>query len=80
MGDFYHKVDRSLIEKNVRSWAEEKIDKNFQFREYQFECIVNIIENILNHKNHNYVVEAPTGSGKSLRDRSFRDLSLLLYC
>lgn len=66
MGDFYHKVDRSLIEENVRSWAEEKIDKKFQFREYQFECIVNIIENILNHKNHNYVVEAPTGSGKSL--------------
>ena len=49
MEDFYHKVDRSLIEENVRSWTEEKIDKNFQFREYQFECIVNIIENILNH-------------------------------
>jgi Rad3-related DNA helicase len=50
----------------VKEWVADKISRNFEFRQYQLECIVNIIDNILSHGNHNYVVEAPTGSGKSL--------------
>lgn len=57
---------REEIERNIREWVEDKIDRNFEFRKYQLECIINIIDNILSHGNHNYVVEAPTGSGKSL--------------
>lgn len=47
-------------------WVNTKIGKSFKFREHQKECIIRIIQNILNHQYQNYVVEAPTGSGKSL--------------
>ena len=47
-------------------WVNERIGKSFEFREHQLECIVRIIQNILNHQYQNYIVEAPTGSGKSL--------------
>ena len=47
-------------------WVKSKISKTFQFREHQKECIIRIIQNILNHQYQNYIVEAPTGSGKSL--------------
>ena len=50
----------------VEEWAYRKISPKFQFREHQKECIVRIIQNILNHKYQNYIVQAPTGSGKSL--------------
>ena len=57
---------RELIEGYIRSWASEKIGQDFEFRTYQLETIANIIENIINHKHKNYIIEAPTGSGKSL--------------
>jgi len=60
------KVSREKIESLVDQYVVEKIDKDFKFREYQKEAIIDIIDNILSHGNHNYVVEAPTGSGKSL--------------
>ena len=47
-------------------WVNNKIGKDFKFREHQLECIVRIIKNIINHKYQNYIIEAPTGSGKSL--------------
>ena len=47
-------------------WVTSKINKTFKFRQYQLETIINIIQNVLKHGNHNYVIEAPTGSGKSL--------------
>ena len=59
-------ISRENIERLVENYALDKIDSKFEFRKYQKEAIVDIIENILLHKNHNYVVEAPTGSGKSL--------------
>lgn len=59
-------ISRENIEKLVDNYVFEKISTDFKFREYQKEAIIDIIENILLHKNHNYVVEAPTGSGKSL--------------
>ena len=57
--------DETIIEV-CNEWVKNKISKDFKFREYQLECIVKIIQNVLTHGNHNYVVEAPTGSGKSL--------------
>ena len=54
------------ISKYCDEWVTSKIDKNFEFREHQKECIIRIIQNILNHQYQNYIVEAPTGSGKSL--------------
>ena len=54
------------LERIVEDWVFEKIDEKFEFREHQLECIVRIIKNILDHQYQNYIVEAPTGSGKSL--------------
>lgn len=54
------------IEEQIDEWVSQKIGEDFKFRQHQKEVIVRIIENVLNHKYHNYVVEAPTGSGKSL--------------
>ena len=59
-------IEQSIIETYIKDWVNDKIDPSFTFRKYQFEAIVNIIDNIVNKKNTNYVVEAPTGSGKSL--------------
>ena len=50
----------------VEEWAYKRISPKFKFREHQKECIVRIIQNILNHKYQNYIIQAPTGSGKSL--------------
>lgn len=50
----------------INEWVKNKIGNDFEFREYQLECITRIIINILEHKYQNYIVEAPTGSGKSL--------------
>ena len=57
MSDF----KKEQIEEYVRKWTDEKIGKDFTFREHQLETIVDIILNILLHKHHNYIVEAPTG-------------------
>lgn len=59
-------ISKETIENKVVFYANKKIGPEFSFRQYQLECIVDIIYNILTHGNHNYVVEAPTGSGKSL--------------
>lgn len=59
-------INNKILERYVKEWVEEKIGKDFKFREYQFEAIIGILTNILNCGNHNYIIEAPTGSGKSL--------------
>lgn len=58
-------TDEQIIKERVIEWS-KRIDTNFQFREHQLECIINIIKNILTHQYQNHVIEAPTGSGKSL--------------
>lgn len=63
---FNMQIDNKLIENYVNEWVKSKIGEDFEFREHQLECIVRIIKNILDHKYQNYIVEAPTGSGKSL--------------
>lgn len=59
-------ISRDTIESYIRNWAFEKIGEKFEFREHQLETIADIVENILNHEHRNHIVEAPTGSGKSL--------------
>ena len=59
-------ISQETIEQNIKNWVNSKIGADFKFREHQFECIVRIIKNILDHNYQNYIVEAPTGSGKSL--------------
>lgn len=60
-------ITRQNIEDNVHNWVNNFIGQNFTFRQYQFEKICDILENILITKeNHVHIVEAPTGSGKSL--------------
>ena len=59
-------INRKTVEGYVLEWTKEKISDEFEFREHQFETIVDIIVNILEDGNKNYVVEAPTGAGKSL--------------
>lgn len=59
-------VNKELIGKYVDEWVEEKIGPDFEFRQYQKEAIVDVLDNILQHRYNNYIIEAPTGSGKSL--------------
>lgn len=57
-----------IIESQIKEWVLENIGSSFVFREYQLEAIVNIVSNIVNEKEntHTQIIEAPTGSGKSL--------------
>ena len=59
-------ISKDTIGNYVKEWVNDKIGVDFKFRQYQFEAIVNIIDNIISHRHRNYVIEAPTGSGKSL--------------
>lgn len=59
-------ITKEEIKENIEDWVVENIDADFQFRPNQLEVIINIIDDIVNHKKQLYVVEAPTGTGKSL--------------
>lgn len=62
---------KEAIEQNLNTWVAFNLEDNFEFRKYQKETIINIIYNILNNNyddndNKCQIIEAPTGSGKSL--------------
>ena len=59
-------INKISIENNIKDWITNNIEEEFKFREYQFECIVDIVYSILNNSETNFICEAPTGSGKSL--------------
>lgn len=59
-------IDLVELEDNIKNWAYKNISEKFEFREHQFETIFNICKNILEDVNHTQIIEAPTGSGKSL--------------
>jgi len=59
-------INSKTIERYVLEWTNEYISNDFEFREHQLEAIVDIIRNIVSDGNKNYIVEAPTGTGKSL--------------
>ena len=54
------------LKNHINDWVTEFISPSFNFRERQFETIVDICKNILEGVNHTQILEAPTGSGKSL--------------
>lgn len=55
-----------LIEKRVNSWVYDNIGRDFHFREYQLETIIYIIKSVILDMHETTIIEAPTGSGKSL--------------
>ena len=54
------------LNENIINWVKDNIGNSFEFREHQLEAITNICLNILEDINHTQIIEAPTGSGKSL--------------
>lgn len=56
------------VGQNIIEWTKENISSDFEFRENQLEIIHSIISNIIDgeHSVPTHIVEAPTGSGKSL--------------
>lgn len=56
------KIDIDFL---VDTWAHSTFGKDFAFREHQKETCVDIITSFLN-KESNYILQAPTGSGKSV--------------
>ena len=59
-------IDISEIKDNIKKWVEDNIGSDFVFRPNQLDSIAYIINNILNEKHETTVIQAPTGSGKSL--------------
>lgn len=49
----------------IKNAAAEMFGREFSFREWQLTAIEGIVESVLNHTKHT-VMEAPTGSGKSI--------------
>ena len=59
-------ISKQDIENNIDRWVFEKIDTDFKFRPFQKDTIIDIIYNVVNDEEHNQIIEAPTGAGKSL--------------
>lgn len=56
----------SLIEKHISAFIAQHAGPGFEFREYQKEAIVAAIKTFLSGTNKHFLLEAPTGSGKSI--------------
>lgn len=54
------------LRENIKEWVQYYIGPDFIFREHQEETIYSICYNILNKDKSTQIIEAPTGSGKSL--------------
>ena len=54
------------ITNNVEEFVKEYFGESFQFRPQQKETIISIIDTILNKDTQTQIIQAPTGSGKSL--------------
>ena len=59
-------TDKNSLLKFVQEWTNKNLSNDFKFREHQLENIVKTLDYILNHKTKIQVIEAPTGSGKSI--------------
>lgn len=57
--------DISSIQDKIKQYANDLLGKDFIFREHQLEAIVNIVQNAISDVKQT-VLEAPTGSGKSI--------------
>jgi Rad3-related DNA helicase len=54
------------IKNNILEWVEDNFGIDFEFRQYQLESIMFIIKSIITDNRETSIIEAPTGSGKSL--------------
>ena len=54
------------IKRRVEEWTSDNISDDFEFRKNQLETIVHIIDSIVNNDVRTHVIQAPTGTGKSL--------------
>lgn len=54
------------IKTNIINWVTDNISPDFVYRQYQLESIMHIIKSILSDDRETMIIEAPTGSGKSL--------------
>ena len=55
------------VEYNVEEWAKKNLGNDFEFRENQLEVISKIIKNCISENGvQSHMVQAPTGSGKSI--------------
>lgn len=59
------KITRSDIERLADKWPKENISTDFEYRKYQKDTVVNMVYSLLSDKD-NYILTAPTGSGKSI--------------
>ena len=55
-----------VIKNNILNWVEDNFGIDFEFRKYQLESIMFIIKSIITDDRETSIIEAPTGSGKSL--------------
>ena len=55
-----------VIKNNILNWVEDNFGIKFEFRKYQLESIMFIIKSIITDNRETSIIEAPTGSGKSL--------------
>lgn len=64
---FYIHTMNNEIEFKIDKWAKENLGDDFEFRENQLEVITKIVKNCLDENGHqSHLVQAPTGSGKSI--------------
>ena len=54
------------ITEKIERFVKDYLKPGFEFRDNQKEAIISILDNVLNNGNSCHVIEAPTGSGKSL--------------
>lgn len=59
-------IPKARLEKMLDEYVERAFGKNFQFRAQQKEVIVDIIDAFLDGQCNLYLLDAPTGSGKSI--------------
>ena len=55
-----------IIKNQVEEWTYANIGSDFTFRKNQLETIVHIVNSIVNEDVRTHVIQAPTGTGKSL--------------
>lgn len=54
------------IKSQVSRWAKDHLGEDFVFRPNQLETIVQIVDDKINNNIYHHIIQAPTGSGKSL--------------
>ena len=58
-------MSNNRITSNIKKWAASHI-KDFKFRQHQLEAIESIISGVIGKESTTQIIEAPTGSGKSI--------------